>query len=139
MVWDRRRVPHETISPEQVEAEIERFRAAREATRSRIQAIKAETEERLGSVEAQIFDPQLMMVDDEARFPFEPGEKPEMRMVRFRTLGCWPLTGAVESNATTLLEVIEETIGVRESERQGRAIDKDSGASMEQKKIEGYF
>jgi sulfate adenylyltransferase subunit 2 len=84
-------------------------------------------------------DGMLMMVDDEDRFPFEPGEKPEMRMVRFRTLGCWPLTGAVESGATTLLEVIEETIGVRESERQGRAIDKDSGASMEQKKMEGYF
>ena len=64
VVWDRRRVPHETIAPEQVEAEIERFRAAREATRSRIEAIKAETAERLGSVEAQIFDPQLMMVED---------------------------------------------------------------------------
>lgn len=84
-------------------------------------------------------DGMLMMVDDEARMPFERGEKPEMRMVRFRTLGCWPLTGAVESSATTLLEVIEETIAVRQSERQGRAIDKDSGASMEQKKIEGYF
>lgn len=81
----------------------------------------------------------LMMVDDEARFPFDAGEKPEIRMVRFRTLGCWPLTGAVESNATTLLEVIEETISVRNSERQGRAIDQDAGASMEQKKMEGYF
>ena len=84
-------------------------------------------------------DGMLMVVADEDRMPFEPGEKPEMRMVRFRTLGCWPLTGAVESSATTLLEVIEETIAVRQSERQGRAIDKDSGASMEQKKIEGYF
>jgi len=84
-------------------------------------------------------DGMLMMIDDEKRFPFEPGEKPEMRMVRFRTLGCWPLTGAVESTATTLLEVIEETIAVRHSERQGRAIDRDAGASMEQKKIEGYF
>jgi len=84
-------------------------------------------------------DGMLMMVDDEKRFPFEPGEEPEMRMVRFRTLGCWPLTGAVESEATTLLEVIEEMISVRHSERQGRAIDKDAGASMEQKKIEGYF
>jgi sulfate adenylyltransferase subunit 2 len=71
--------------------------------------------------------------------PLEPGEKPEMRMVRFRTLGCWPLTGAVESQATTLLQVIEETIAVRHSERQGRAIDKDSGASMEEKKMQGYF
>ena len=60
-------------------------------------------------------------------------------MVRFPDLGCWPLTGAVESSATTLLEVIEETIAVRQSERQGRAIDKDRGQSMEQKKIEGYF
>jgi sulfate adenylyltransferase subunit 2 len=84
-------------------------------------------------------DGMLMMVDDEARMLFEAGEKPEMRMVRFRTLGCWPLTGAVESNATTLLDVIAETISVRHSERQGRAIDKDSGASMEEKKIEGYF
>jgi len=84
-------------------------------------------------------DGMLMMVDDPERMPFEPGEKPENRMVRFRTLGCWPLTGAVESNATTLLEVIEETISVRHSERQGRAIDKDSGASMEEKKIQGYF
>ncbi|NEZ04102.1 sulfate adenylyltransferase subunit CysD [Wenzhouxiangella sp. XN201] len=84
-------------------------------------------------------DGMLMMVDDDTRMPFEAGEKPEMRMVRFRTLGCWPLTGAVESNATTLLDVISETISVRQSERQGRAIDKDSGASMEEKKIQGYF
>ncbi|MEE4304417.1 MAG: sulfate adenylyltransferase subunit CysD [Wenzhouxiangella sp.] len=84
-------------------------------------------------------DGMLMMVDDEQRMPLEPGEKPEMRMVRFRTLGCWPLTGAVESQATTLLQVIEETIAVRHSERQGRAIDKDSGASMEEKKMQGYF
>jgi len=59
--------------------------------------------------------------------------------VRFRALGCYPLTGAVESNATTLLQVIEETIAVRHSERQGRANDQDSGASMEEKKIQGYF
>ncbi|WP_376695233.1 sulfate adenylyltransferase subunit CysD [Wenzhouxiangella sp. EGI_FJ10305] len=84
-------------------------------------------------------DGMLIMVDDEERMPFEPGEEPEMRMVRFRTLGCWPLTGAVESEATSLLDVIRETISVRQSERQGRAIDKDAGASMEQKKIEGYF
>ena len=83
-------------------------------------------------------DGMLVMVDD-GRFPLQAGETPQMRMVRFRTLGCYPLTGAVESTATTLLEVIEETISVRNSERQGRAIDKDSGASMEEKKIQGYF
>ena len=83
-------------------------------------------------------DGMLLMVDDE-RLPLEPGEKPEMKQVRFRTLGCYPLTGAVESNATTLLEVIEETIQVKNSERQGRAIDKDAGASMEDKKRQGYF
>jgi sulfate adenylyltransferase subunit 2 len=84
-------------------------------------------------------DGMLMVVDDESRMPFEPGEAPRMRRVRFRTLGCWPLTGAVESDATSLLEVIEETIAVKHSERQGRAIDNDSGASMEEKKIQGYF
>ena len=83
-------------------------------------------------------DGLLIMVDDD-RLPLEPGEKPENRMVRFRTLGCYPLTGAVESTATTLLEVIEETIQVRNSERQGRAIDNDAGASMEDKKRQGYF
>lgn len=83
-------------------------------------------------------DGALIMVDDD-RLRLNPGEKPEMRMVRFRTLGCYPLTGAVESNATTLLEVIEETISTRNSERHGRAIDHDSGASMEEKKIQGYF
>ncbi|MGY6587842.1 MAG: sulfate adenylyltransferase subunit CysD [Wenzhouxiangella sp.] len=83
-------------------------------------------------------DGMLMMVDDE-RLPLEPGEEPQMKSVRFRTLGCYPLTGAVESTATTLLEVIEETISVRHSERQGRAIDKDVGASMEDKKRQGYF
>jgi sulfate adenylyltransferase subunit 2 len=83
-------------------------------------------------------DGLLIMVDDD-RLPLEPGEKPESRMVRFRTLGCYPLTGAVESTATTLLEVIEETIQVKNSERQGRAIDNDAGASMEEKKRQGYF
>ncbi len=83
-------------------------------------------------------DGMLIMVDDE-RMPLEPGEQPESRMVRFRTLGCYPLTGAVESSATSLLEVIEETIQVRHSERQGRAIDQDAGASMEEKKRQGYF
>jgi len=83
-------------------------------------------------------DGLLIMVDDD-RLPLNPGESPQMRRVRFRTLGCYPLTGAVESNATTLLEVIEETIQVRHSERQGRAIDQDAGASMEEKKRQGYF
>ncbi len=83
-------------------------------------------------------DGMLIMVDDD-RLPLVSGEKPQMRTVRFRTLGCYPLTGAVESNATSLLEVISETISVRHSERQGRAIDKDQGASMEEKKVQGYF
>ncbi|MCC5864073.1 MAG: sulfate adenylyltransferase subunit CysD [Wenzhouxiangella sp.] len=83
-------------------------------------------------------DGMLLMVDD-GRIPLQPGERPRPRMVRFRTLGCWPLTGAVESTATTLLDVIEETIQVKHSERQGRAIDQDVGASMEEKKRQGYF
>jgi len=81
---------------------------------------------------------QWLMVDDE-RFPFEPGEKPEIRKVRFRTLGCWPLTAAIESEAEGLSEVIEETFGSRLSERQGRLIDSDVPSSMEKKKAEGYF
>ena len=84
------------------------------------------------------YDGQLIVVDDD-RMPLEPGQEPEMRSVRFRTLGCYPLTGAMESTATTLLEVIEETIHATQSERQGRAIDKDAGASMEEKKRQGYF
>jgi len=83
-------------------------------------------------------DGMLIMVDDD-RMPLEPGEQPEMKKVRFRTLGCYPLTGAIESSATTLLDVIEETIQVKNSERQGRAIDRDGGASMEEKKRQGYF
>jgi sulfate adenylyltransferase subunit 2 len=79
------------------------------------------------------------MVDDE-RFPLRPDEVPVERSVRFRTLGCYPLTGAVESDATTLAEVIREMLVATTSERQGRAIDRDSGgASMEKKKQEGYF
>jgi len=78
------------------------------------------------------------MVDDE-RFPLAPGEEPVMRSVRFRTLGCYPLSGAVESTATTLTEVIQETLLTTTSERQGRAIDHDQAASMEKKKQEGYF
>ncbi len=83
-------------------------------------------------------DGTLIMVDDE-RMPLAPGEKPEMRKVRFRTLGCYPLTGAVDSNATTLTEVIEEMLLTTSSERQGRVIDHDAAASMEKKKQEGYF
>jgi sulfate adenylyltransferase subunit 2 len=78
------------------------------------------------------------MVDDE-RFRFKPGEKPVMRSIRFRTLGCYPLTGAVLSEAATLTEIIQEMLLTTTSERQGRAIDRDHGASMEQKKQEGYF
>lgn len=81
---------------------------------------------------------QWLMVDDE-RFPFEPGETAEMRRVRFRTLGCWPLTAAVESDAETIEAIIAETFSARSSERQGRLIDSDQPGSMEQKKQEGYF
>ncbi|WP_309610605.1 sulfate adenylyltransferase subunit CysD [Sphingomonas sp.] len=84
-------------------------------------------------------DGMLLMVDDD-RFPLAPGETPVDRWVRFRTLGCYPLTGAVESRADTLEQVIQEMIVSTSSERQGRLIDKDSGgASMERKKQEGYF
>ncbi len=83
-------------------------------------------------------DGTLIMVDDD-RMPLKPGEKPEMKMVRFRTLGDYPLTGAVESNATTLPEVIQEMLLTKTSERQGRMIDHDSSGSMEKKKMEGYF
>jgi sulfate adenylyltransferase subunit 2 len=83
-------------------------------------------------------DGALIMVDDE-RMPLRPNEKPEMRSVRFRTLGCYPLTGAVESEATTLPEIIQEMLLTRSSERQGRVIDHDAAASMEKKKQEGYF
>lgn len=84
-------------------------------------------------------DGLLLMVDDD-RFPLEPGEEPVMRSIRFRTLGCYPLTGAVESEAATLSEVVQEMLLTTTSERQGRAIDKDEGgAGMEKKKQEGYF
>lgn len=79
-----------------------------------------------------------IMVDDD-RLELKPGEVPEEKMVRFRTLGCYPLTGAIESEATTLTEIIQEMLLTKTSERQGRLIDKDSGASMEIKKQEGYF
>lgn len=83
-------------------------------------------------------DGSLIMVDDE-RMPLKEGEVPEMKMVRFRTLGCYPLTGAIESQATTLPEIIQEMLLTTTSERQGRVIDNDSAGSMEKKKMEGYF
>jgi sulfate adenylyltransferase subunit 2 len=83
-------------------------------------------------------DGLTLMVDDE-RFPLRPGEVPTVRSIRFRTLGCYPLTGAVESKATTLPQVIQEILLTTTSERQGRAIDHDQAASMEKKKQEGYF
>ena|ERR1700722_10308680 len=83
-------------------------------------------------------DGSLIMVDDE-RMRLLPGEKPEMKVVRFRTLGCYPLTGAIESTATTLPQIIQEMLVARNSERQGRVIDYDEAGSMEQKKREGYF
>jgi sulfate adenylyltransferase subunit 2 len=83
-------------------------------------------------------DGMLIMVDDE-RLPLLPGEEPERRMVRFRSLGCYPLTGAIESRAQTIHEVMRETLEARTSERQGRAIDHDESSAMELKKREGYF
>jgi sulfate adenylyltransferase subunit 2 len=83
-------------------------------------------------------DGLLLMVDDE-RFRLDPGERPVMRSIRFRTLGCYPLTGAVESTAVTLPQIIQEMLLATTSERQGRAIDHDQAASMEKKKEEGYF
>ena len=81
---------------------------------------------------------QLIYVNDE-RYPLKPGEKPEIKKVRFRTLGCYPLTGAIESDADTLPKIIEEMLLFKNSERSGRAIDHDEQGSMEQKKREGYF
>ncbi|WP_044560489.1 sulfate adenylyltransferase subunit CysD [Azospirillum sp. B4] len=83
-------------------------------------------------------DGALIMVDDD-RLPLKPGETPQMRRVRFRTLGCYPLTGAIDSDADSLPAIIREMLLARTSERQGRVIDRDGGASMEQKKQEGYF
>lgn len=83
-------------------------------------------------------DGMLLMVDD-GRMPLNPGEVPEMRKVRFRTLGCYPLTGAVESDAASLPEIIQEMLLTKTSERQGRLIDHDQAGSMEEKKKEGYF
>jgi sulfate adenylyltransferase subunit 2 len=83
-------------------------------------------------------DGALIMVDDD-RMPLEPGETPELRSVRFRTLGCYPLTGAIESEADSLTGIIQEMLLTTSSERQGRVIDHDSSGSMEKKKQEGYF
>jgi len=83
-------------------------------------------------------DGQMIMVDDE-RMPLHKDEKPDLKMIRFRTLGCYPLTGAIESSATSLLDIIQEMLVTTSSERQGRVIDKDQSASMEKKKQEGYF
>lgn len=83
-------------------------------------------------------DGMLIMVDD-TRFPLAPDERPQMRRVRFRTLGCYPLTGAIESSATNLEEIVAELLAARTSERQGRVIDQDETGSMEKKKQEGYF
>jgi sulfate adenylyltransferase subunit 2 len=83
-------------------------------------------------------DGTWIMVDDD-RMPLQPGEKPETKHVRFRTLGCYPLTGAIESTATTLPQIIQEMLLTTMSERQGRVIDHDQSASMERKKVEGYF
>ena len=84
------------------------------------------------------YNGMLIMVDDD-RMPLAPGQQPVMRKVRFRTLGCYPLTGAIESDADDLPSIIEEMLVARTSERQGRAIDHDASASMEKKKQEGYF
>jgi sulfate adenylyltransferase subunit 2 len=83
-------------------------------------------------------DGAWIMVDDD-RMPLAPGETPEMKRVRFRTLGCYPLTGAIESDAATLPQIIQEMLVTTLSERQGRVIDRDQTASMERKKVEGYF
>jgi sulfate adenylyltransferase subunit 2 len=83
-------------------------------------------------------DGMLIMVDD-ARMALKPGERIERRMVRFRTLGCYPLTAAIESEATTLKDIVREMVLARTSERQGRLIDHDGAGSMERKKQEGYF
>jgi sulfate adenylyltransferase subunit 2 len=83
-------------------------------------------------------DGALIMVDDQ-RMPLAPGEQPQLRRVRFRTLGCYPLTGAIDSNADSPTAIIAEMLAARTSERQGRIIDRDGAASMEQKKQEGYF
>ena len=81
----------------------------------------------------------LILVVDDDRFRFLPGEQATTRRVRFRTLGCYPLTGAIESSAASVADILLELLAARSSERQGRAIDADAAASMERKKQEGYF
>jgi sulfate adenylyltransferase subunit 2 len=81
---------------------------------------------------------QLLVLDDD-RLPLQPGETPQMKQVRFRTLGCWPLTAAVLSSASDIESVVAETLSARTSERQGRLIDHDQTGAMERKKQEGYF
>lgn len=81
----------------------------------------------------------LIVVDDAKRMVFEKGEKPQLRRVRFRTLGCWPLSGCIESNACSVADIVEEVRAARHSERQGRLIDSDQAGSMERKKQAGYF
>jgi sulfate adenylyltransferase subunit 2 len=83
-------------------------------------------------------DGSLIAVHDD-RMRLQPGEVPQTRMVRFRSLGCYPLTGAIESTATTLADIVAETMAAKQSERGGRLIDRDEAASMERKKREGYF
>jgi sulfate adenylyltransferase subunit 2 len=83
-------------------------------------------------------DGMLMMVDDD-RLPLQPNEQIKLNKIRFRTLGCYPLTGAIQSEADDLASIVLELLSARTSERQGRAIDTDSSASMEKKKQEGYF
>ena len=83
-------------------------------------------------------DGTLILVDDE-RLPLHPGERPQLKTVRFRTLGCYPLTGAIESSAQTVPQIIEEALASPYSERRGRVIDRDGSASMERKKQQGYF
>ena len=81
----------------------------------------------------------LLIMRDDARMPLRPGEMEEIRMVRFRSLGCYPLSAAIESSAATLDDIVAEMLGTRTSERSGRLIDSDEAASMERKKREGYF
>src|SRR5258708_20916802 len=81
----------------------------------------------------------MLILFDDDRMPLKPGEKPELRKIRFRTLGCYPLTGAIDSEAETLSAIIDEMLVTTMSERQGRVIDHDATASMEKKKQEGYF
>ncbi len=88
---------------------------------------------------AVVIRPEMIMMVDDERCRLLPDEKVQIKKVRFRTLGCFPLTGAVESEAETLEDILLETINARQSERQGRKIDNDSSGSMEKKKQEGYF